>query len=132
MPGGIETVVRSGKRSFYARFEISYRCYYGISHGQVLAYGHVEKIQHGIDIRFVNGGSLAHHVVHNLVDIHLTGCLDLRRTLGISKTTVKTYQEKLDYLITDKFSYADLIKLEAPVLEAKFHQIGIKTGEILN
>ena len=24
MPGGIETVVRSGKRSFYARFEISY------------------------------------------------------------------------------------------------------------
>ena len=45
----------------------------------------------------------------------------IARTLGISKTTVKTYLEKLDYLTTDKFSYADLIKLEAPVLEAKFH-----------
>lgn len=45
----------------------------------------------------------------------------IARTLGISKTTVKTYLEKLDYLTTDEFSYADLIKLEAPVLEAKFH-----------
>lgn len=47
-------------------------------------------------------------------------------TLGLSKTTVKSYLNKLEILRSsangDKaFTIAELIKLENPVLEAKFH-----------
>ena len=45
----------------------------------------------------------------------------IARTLGISKNTVKAYLAKLEYLTNGKLTYQDLIRMEAPVLEAKFH-----------
>ncbi|MGK7392753.1 MAG: IS21 family transposase [Candidatus Cyclobacteriaceae bacterium M2_1C_046] len=48
----------------------------------------------------------------------------IARALGISKTTVKSYLEKLDGILSsrkDPITIADLVKLENPVLEAKFH-----------
>ena len=45
----------------------------------------------------------------------------IARTLGISKNTVKSYLAKLEYLTSGKLTYQDLIRMEAPVLEAKFH-----------
>lgn len=48
----------------------------------------------------------------------------IARTLGISKNTVRTYLEKLEALTSNckaPLSIADLVKLENPVLEAKFH-----------
>jgi transposase len=50
----------------------------------------------------------------------------IARMLGISKTTVKNYLNKLNYLISPlkggkPLTIAELVKLENPVLEAKFH-----------
>lgn len=45
----------------------------------------------------------------------------IARTLGISKNTVKAYLDKLDALTSGDLTYRDLIEMEAPELEAKFH-----------
>ena len=48
----------------------------------------------------------------------------IARTLGISKNTVKSYLKKLEDLVNNKatpVTVAELVKLENPVLEAKFH-----------
>src|SRR5690606_856665 len=48
----------------------------------------------------------------------------IARTLGMSKTTVKVYLNKLHALTssgTQPWTITDLVKLENPVLEAKFH-----------
>ena len=50
----------------------------------------------------------------------------IARLLGMSKTTVKVYLQKLQLLTsatkgTKPLTVADLVKLEDPVLEAKFH-----------
>jgi transposase len=45
----------------------------------------------------------------------------IARTLGISKNTVRSYLDKLDDLTSGKFSYEELVAMDAPVLEAQFH-----------
>lgn len=48
----------------------------------------------------------------------------IARTLGISKNTVRSYLQKLEAITSDRknpFTIASLVKLENPVLEAKFH-----------
>src|SRR5690625_2271263 len=46
----------------------------------------------------------------------------IARILGMSKNTVKSYLCKLDGILSDeKQGIKDLISLENPVLEAKFH-----------
>ncbi|MEQ8679180.1 MAG: helix-turn-helix domain-containing protein [Cyclobacteriaceae bacterium] len=47
----------------------------------------------------------------------------IARTLGISKTTVKSYLNKFPALTSGSkaMSLPELVKLENPVLEAKFH-----------
>lgn len=48
----------------------------------------------------------------------------IARTVGMSKNTVKSYLDKLQLLtsaVEDKYTLAGLVKLENPVLEAKFH-----------
>lgn len=51
------------------------------------------------------------------------GSKTIARTLGISRTTVKTYLKKLSALTSSSKaeSIPDLLKLENPVLEARFH-----------
>lgn len=59
-----------------------------------------------------------------LLDQQGKGKKTIARTLGMSRNTVKTYLDKLK-LLTEKqenpIPVKDLIKLEDPVLEAKFH-----------
>lgn len=49
------------------------------------------------------------------------GCKTIARTLGMSKNTVKAYLNKFNSFQGDDFNFHEFIKLEAPVMEAKFH-----------